>query len=90
MSKRSLACIAPLTDHLVDGHHVVLRSTVYPGVTKRVARLIAKLGRDIDVSFCPERIAEGHALARAAHPAADCLRDNTTRGAAGRCALPAL
>jgi UDP-N-acetyl-D-mannosaminuronic acid dehydrogenase len=54
--------IAPLTDHLVDGHHVVLRSTVYPGVTKRVARLIAKLDRDIDVSFCPERIAEGSAL----------------------------
>src|SRR5579863_8878870 len=54
--------IAPLTEHLVDGHHVVLRSTVYPGVTKRVARLIAKLGRDIDVSFCPERIAEGFAL----------------------------
>ncbi len=54
--------IAPLTDHLVDGHHLVLRSTVYPGVTERVARQIGKLGRDIDVSFCPERIAEGHAL----------------------------
>src|SRR5579864_417910 len=54
--------IAPLTDHLRDGQLVVLRSTVYPGVTERVARLIAKLGRDIDVSFCPERIAEGHAL----------------------------
>jgi len=54
--------IAPLTDHLLDGHLVVLRSTVYPGVTERVARLIGKLGRDIDVSFCPERIAEGHAL----------------------------
>ncbi len=54
--------ITPLTDHLVDGHLMVLRSTVYPGVTERVARLIAKLGRDIDVSFCPERIAEGHAL----------------------------
>src|ERR1019366_1695435 len=47
---------------LRDGHLVVLRSTVYPGVTKRVARLIGMLGRDIDVSFCPERIAEGHAL----------------------------
>src|SRR4029077_5413295 len=45
--------ITPLTDHLVDGHHVVLRSTVYPGVTERVARLIARVGRDIDVSFCP-------------------------------------
>jgi UDP-N-acetyl-D-mannosaminuronic acid dehydrogenase len=54
--------ITPLMDHLVDGQLVVLRSTVYPGVTRRVGRLIAKLGRDIDVSFCPERIAEGHAL----------------------------
>jgi UDP-N-acetyl-D-mannosaminuronic acid dehydrogenase len=54
--------IAPLTEHLVNGHHLVLRSTVYPGVTNRVARLIAKLDRDIDVSFCPERIAEGYAL----------------------------
>jgi UDP-N-acetyl-D-mannosaminuronic acid dehydrogenase len=54
--------IAPLTDHLVNGHHIVLRSTVYPGVTKRVGRLIDKLERDIDVSFCPERIAEGYAL----------------------------
>jgi UDP-N-acetyl-D-mannosaminuronic acid dehydrogenase len=54
--------ITPLMDHLIDGQLVVLRSTVYPGVTTRVARLIAKLGRDIDVSFCPERIAEGQAL----------------------------
>src|SRR4029077_15836892 len=54
--------ITPLTDHLVDGHHVVLRSTVYPGVTERVARLMARVGRDIVVSFCPERIAEGQAL----------------------------
>lgn len=54
--------ITPLMDHLVDGHLLVLRSTVYPGVTKRVARMITQLDRDIDVSFCPERIAEGHAL----------------------------
>jgi UDP-N-acetyl-D-mannosaminuronic acid dehydrogenase len=54
--------IAPLIDHLVDGHLLVLRSTVYPGVTQRVARLVARLERDIDVSFCPERIAEGQAL----------------------------
>jgi len=55
--------IEPLTDHLVSGQLVILRSTVYPGVTQRVARVIARLDRDIDLSFCPERIAEGHALA---------------------------
>src|SRR5450631_602834 len=54
--------ITPLANHFVDGHLLVLRSTVYPGVTQRVARVIAKLERDIDVSFCPERIAEGQAL----------------------------
>jgi UDP-N-acetyl-D-mannosaminuronic acid dehydrogenase len=54
--------IEPLTDHLVAGQLVVLRSTVYPGVTKRIERIIARLGRAIDVSFCPERIAEGYAL----------------------------
>jgi UDP-N-acetyl-D-mannosaminuronic acid dehydrogenase len=54
--------IASLTDYLVPGQLVVLRSTVYPGSTRRIARIIANLARDIDVSFCPERIAEGHAL----------------------------
>jgi UDP-N-acetyl-D-mannosaminuronic acid dehydrogenase len=54
--------IAPLVEHLVKGQLVILRSTVYPGVTRRVARAIALLDRDIDVGFCPERIAEGQAL----------------------------
>jgi UDP-N-acetyl-D-mannosaminuronic acid dehydrogenase len=54
--------IEPLAGHLVDGQLLVLRSTVYPGVTAMVERLMVKLGRDIDVCFCPERIAEGNAL----------------------------
>jgi UDP-N-acetyl-D-mannosaminuronic acid dehydrogenase len=41
---------------------VVLRSTVYPGTTARVAEDLAARGCDVDVAFCPERIAEGHAL----------------------------
>jgi UDP-N-acetyl-D-mannosaminuronic acid dehydrogenase len=48
--------------HLRDGQLVVLRSTVYPGVTALVEKMIAKLGADIDVAFCPERIAEGKAM----------------------------
>ena len=48
-----------LLDVLQDGQHLVLRSTVYPGVTKLVEKVIAKSGKKIDVSFCPERIAEG-------------------------------
>jgi UDP-N-acetyl-D-mannosaminuronic acid dehydrogenase len=49
-------------DHLAAGQLLVLRSTVYPGVTARVEKLVASLGADIDVAFCPERIAEGKAM----------------------------
>jgi UDP-N-acetyl-D-mannosaminuronic acid dehydrogenase len=48
--------------HLVDGQALVLRSTLYPGVTALVERLVERLGLDIDVAFCPERIAEGKAM----------------------------
>jgi UDP-N-acetyl-D-mannosaminuronic acid dehydrogenase len=51
-----------MVDHLRDGQHLVMRSTVYPGVTALVERLLAKHGRTLDVSFCPERIAEGKAM----------------------------
>jgi UDP-N-acetyl-D-mannosaminuronic acid dehydrogenase len=51
--------IAP---HLRDGALVVLRSTVYPGTTGYVAQHLADRGCRVDVAFCPERIAEGHAL----------------------------
>ena len=49
-------------EHLRDGQLLILRSTVYPGVTALVERLVADLGLDIDVAFCPERIAEGQAM----------------------------
>jgi UDP-N-acetyl-D-mannosaminuronic acid dehydrogenase len=47
---------------LRDGQLVVLRSTVHPGVTRLVERLLAGRGLRVDVAFCPERIAEGRAL----------------------------
>jgi UDP-N-acetyl-D-mannosaminuronic acid dehydrogenase len=51
-----------LMPHLHDGCLVVLRSTVFPGTTQAVERRIRAEGIDADVAFCPERIAEGHAL----------------------------
>jgi UDP-N-acetyl-D-mannosaminuronic acid dehydrogenase len=48
--------------HLRDGQLLVLRSTVFPGVTALVEKMIAGLGVAIDVAFCPERIAEGKAM----------------------------
>ena len=47
---------------LRDGQLLVLRCTVYPGVTALVEKMIAGLGVEIEVAFCPERIAEGKAM----------------------------
>jgi UDP-N-acetyl-D-mannosaminuronic acid dehydrogenase len=51
-----------ISPHLREGALVVLRSTVYPGTTAYVAQHLADRGCIADVAFCPERIAEGHAL----------------------------
>lgn len=44
------------------GQLFVLRSTVYPGTVERVADTLQRRGLEIDVAFCPERVAEGVAL----------------------------
>jgi UDP-N-acetyl-D-mannosaminuronic acid dehydrogenase len=54
--------LAGCADHLASGQLVILRSTVYPGVTARVEKMVAGLGIELDVAFCPERIAEGKAM----------------------------
>lgn len=55
-----LALVEELRPHLHAGQLLVLRSTVYPGVTRLVEQRVADL--DLDVAFCPERIAEGRAM----------------------------
>ena len=44
------------------GQLMILRSTIFPGVTKKIENHLAKSGKKLDLSFCPERIAEGFAL----------------------------
>src|SRR6201996_4233263 len=56
---RALGGCAPF---LRDGQLLILRSTVFPGVTALVEKMIAGLGVTIEVAFCPERIAEGKAM----------------------------
>ena len=41
---------------------LMIRSTVFPGVTDRLGRLVRERGLDIEVAYCPERIAQGFAL----------------------------
>jgi len=57
--ERAVEQMAP---HLRPGALVVLRSTVYPGTTEYIAEALATRCCDLDVVFCPERIAEGHAV----------------------------
>ena len=54
--------IDALLDHMQDGALLVLRSTVYPGVTKLVHDRLQRLKRNVLLAFCPERIAEGNAI----------------------------
>lgn len=49
-------------EHLVPGQLVILRSTVYPGVTALTEKMLRNRGIEVDLAFCPERIAEGKAL----------------------------
>jgi UDP-N-acetyl-D-mannosaminuronic acid dehydrogenase len=51
-----------LLQQMHDGALLILRSTVYPGVTKLVYDRVRNRGRKIQVAFCPERIAEGKAI----------------------------
>jgi UDP-N-acetyl-D-mannosaminuronic acid dehydrogenase len=51
-----------LMPHLQHGSLIVLRSTVFPGTSETVERRLRAAGMEAEVAFCPERIAEGHAL----------------------------
>ena len=54
--------IDEMAPHLDDEALVILRSTVYPGTTEYVASRLQHHGLRADVAFCPERVAEGHAV----------------------------
>jgi UDP-N-acetyl-D-mannosaminuronic acid dehydrogenase len=54
--------------HLRAGQLLVLRSTVAPGATERLGRLLERhtafrIGHDLFLAACPERIAEGRSFA---------------------------
>ena len=50
-----------------EGQLLIIRSTVFPGVTERLGRRIDDLGRDILLAYCPERIAQGYAVEELVH-----------------------
>lgn len=54
--------IKQVEGYLSDDQLLILRSTLYPGVTDKVYSYLHRKGKKTKVAFCPERIAEGHAL----------------------------
>ena len=55
-------CIDVLLPHLRDGQLLVLRSTLYPGTTDWINAYLGRMGRNLKVAFCPERIVQGHGV----------------------------
>src|SRR5215468_12492967 len=55
-------CIDALLPHLADGQLLVLRSTVFPGTTDWLTAYLKRMGRELKVAFCPERMVQGHGI----------------------------
>ena len=55
-------CIDALLPFLDDEQLLVLRSTVYPGTTAWLDTYLKRLGRNLKVAFCPERVVQGNGI----------------------------
>lgn len=47
---------------LRDGQTLILRSTVFPGISAYTQRWLNDRGLDVRVAFCPERVAQGQSI----------------------------
>jgi UDP-N-acetyl-D-mannosaminuronic acid dehydrogenase len=54
--------VLDLKDNLRNDQLVILRSTVFPGVTRKLEEKLHEIFPKIEIAFCPERIVEGQAL----------------------------
>jgi len=51
-----------LLPQLQGAEHIILRSTVFPGTTRELARHLVALKIPAHITYCPERIAQGYAM----------------------------
>jgi UDP-N-acetyl-D-mannosaminuronic acid dehydrogenase len=52
-----------LLERVRPGQLLILRSTIFPGMTDRLGRQLEQTGRsDVDLAYCPERIVQGKSL----------------------------
>lgn len=55
-------CIDALLPHLSDDQTIIMRSTVFPGVTEYVHNYLRAHGKRTHVAFCPERVVQGYSV----------------------------
>jgi UDP-N-acetyl-D-mannosaminuronic acid dehydrogenase len=60
--KAFVQCFDEMLPYLSDEHLLILRSTVYPGMTRWLDEYLSRNGLRPRVAFCPERVVEGHAI----------------------------
>ncbi|MGO9022319.1 MAG: nucleotide sugar dehydrogenase [Syntrophobacteraceae bacterium] len=60
--KGFIKCFEEMMPYLSDEHLLILRSTVYPGMTHWLEGFFHRKGLHPRIAFCPERIVEGHAI----------------------------
>ncbi|MBI1853769.1 MAG: nucleotide sugar dehydrogenase [Planctomycetes bacterium] len=49
-------------EHLRPRQILILRSTVFPGISSHIQRYLDERGLKISVTFCPERVAQGQSI----------------------------
>ena len=54
--------IKNILDFIVNAKLLILRSTLFPGVSEKALKLVKNIYPDLEVVYCPERILEGKAL----------------------------
>ena len=72
-------------DYLRDGQVLVLRSTLFPGISKAIQKHVHDKGLKIHVAFCPERVAQGYSI-REFHELPQIISAFDRQDAEGTCA----
>ena len=55
-------CLDPFLPYLSAEQTLILRSTVSPGATDWLCRHLERMGKPVQVAFCPERVVQGRAV----------------------------
>ena len=55
-------CMETLLPYLSDDQTIILRSTIFPGVTEWVHRYLRTHGKRTRIAFCPERVVQGYSI----------------------------